>query len=148
METVLYYDVTVRWDSERKGILQSNVLPQRIEVATPPEFPKGMAGIWSPEHLFVAAINSCLLTTFLAVAENSRLEFAGFTSQAVCKLERVDGKFMISEVTLMPRLTILRETDQAKAETVLRKSEAACLISNSVKSTIIFQPVVSVLQEA
>ena len=53
-----------------------------IEVATPPEFPKGIAGIWSPEHLFVAAISGCLMTTFLAIAENSTLEFTSFSCQA------------------------------------------------------------------
>jgi len=35
-----------------------------IEVATLPEFPKGIPGIWSPEHLFTAAVSSCLMTTF------------------------------------------------------------------------------------
>lgn len=58
-----------------KGIMSSPILPLKIEVATPPEFPKGMEGIWSPEHLLVAAVNSYLMTTFLAIAENSKLEF-------------------------------------------------------------------------
>ncbi len=75
MQEPHYYDVTVTWQHDRKGIMQSDTLPNTIEVATPPEFTKGMPGIWSPEHLLVAAVNSCLMTTFLAIAENSRLAF-------------------------------------------------------------------------
>ncbi len=99
-----------------------------------------MEGIWSPEHYFIAAVNSCLMTTFLSIAENSRLEFETFSSKAVGKLEIVDGKYMISEITLYPIVTIKDETMQEKATRVLVKSEANCLISNSVKSKIIFNP--------
>ncbi len=67
----------MKWTSigcqTEKDWFSSPVLNTKIEVATPPEFPKGIAGIWSPEHLLVAAVSSCLMTTFLAVAENSKL---------------------------------------------------------------------------
>lgn len=133
------YEVTVNWISDRKGNMSVPDLNSTIEVATPPEFPKGMPGIWSPEHLFVAAINSCLMTTFLAIAENSKLEFLGFSSKASGKLEMTEGKYMMTEVTLMPVVTISKEQDKERALRILEKSEAACLISNSVKSKIILK---------
>ncbi len=141
------YDVSVTWKSDRKGELKSSVLNSTIEVATPPQFPKGMEGIWSPEHLYIAAINSCLMTTFLAIAENSKLEFLDFKSKSLGKLEMVDGKYMMSEVTLIPVLTIVSEGDREKAERILQKSEAACLITNSIKSKIFFQPEIQVAAE-
>ena len=124
--------------------MSSPILNNTIEVATPPEFPKGMPGIWSPEHLFVAAINSCLMTTFLSIAENSKLEFESFSSKAIGKLDKVDGKFMMTEVTLIPIVSVIHERDKERAERILEKSEANCLISNSVKSVIIFKPEVKV----
>jgi peroxiredoxin-like protein len=136
-----YYEVNLQWTEDRKGQMSSPVLTQKIEVATPPEFPKGM-----PEHLLVAAVNSCLMTTFLAIAENSRLEFTNFDSKAIGKLEIVDGKYMISEIELLPVLTIANEADKEKAERVLLKSEKACLISNSVKSSIIFKQQIQIIQ--
>ena len=142
------YEVSVNWQADRKGVMSSPVLNTKIEVVTPPQFPKGMEGIWSPEHLFVAAINSCLMTTFLSIAENSKLEFASFDSKASGKLEMVDGKYMMSEVTLMPIVTISDEQQKERAERVLQKSEANCLISNSVKSTIIFKPEIKITQPA
>ena len=144
-----YYHVNINWSKERKGIMCSPELTMPspgtggcIEVATPPEFPKGIPGIWSPEHLFTASINSCLMTTFLAIAENSRLEFLSFQCQSTGKLEQVDGKFIMSEILLEPKVIIAEEKDMEKAKRVLQKSEAACLISNSVKSIIIMKPVI------
>lgn len=140
METTHHYEVKIDWESERKGLMSSPVLQSNIEVATPPEFPKGMAGIWSPEHLLVAAVNSCLMTTFLAIAENSGFSFIHFESKADGKLEKMDGKLMISEIVLRPVVTVNSEANKEKALRILEKSEAACLISNSVKSKIVFQP--------
>jgi peroxiredoxin-like protein len=144
MDTVHHYEVTLNWESERKGLISSPVLHSNIEVATPPEFPKGIPGIWSPGHLLVAAVNSCLMTTFLAIAENSKFNFINFESKADGKLDKVDGKLMISEIVLSPTLTISNEADEEKALRILQKSEAACLISNSIKSSIIFQPQIKI----
>ena len=67
------------------------------------------------------------MTTFLAIAENS-------------KLEQIEGKFQMTEVILEPTVVILNEEDREKAERVLQKSEANCLISNSVHSKITMIP--------
>lgn len=143
-----YYNVEVNWNTERKGIMCSPELNKDagscIEVATPPEFPKGMPGIWSPEHLFTAAVSSCLMTTFLSIAENSKLAFVSFSCKSKGKLEQVDGKFMMSEIILEPTVTITDEKDRERAEKVLQKSEAACLISNSVKSKVTMIPIINV----
>lgn len=131
-----FYNVDVKWKSDRKGEMSSPELSQNIEVATPPQFPKGMENIWSPEHLFTAAVSSCLMTTFLAIAENSKLDFVNFECNSKGKLEQIDGKFLMTEVILEPVVTIKNESEREKAEKVLQKSEANCLISNSVKSKI------------
>ncbi|MBS1530354.1 MAG: OsmC family protein [Bacteroidetes bacterium] len=143
METAHIYEVDVNWVNNRLGLMQSVELNDELQVATPPQFNKGIPRVWSPEHLFTAAVNSCLMTTFLAIAENSKLEFESFNSKALGKLEMVDGKYQMSEVTLMPQLTILKEEDRERALRVLQKSEAACLISNSIKSKIVFKPEVT-----
>ena len=131
-----FYQVKVNWKENRKGTLSSNVLDEKITIATPPEFPKGEANVWTPEHYFVAAINGCLMTTFLAVAENFKLNFVDFESDAEGKLEMVDRKFMMSEVVLKPIVTISNEADIDLAKKVVEKAENACLISNSIISNI------------
>ena len=146
-----YFEVDLKWLKERKGIISSPDVHfsaadgGRIEVATPPPFPKGMPGIWSPEHLFTAAVSSCLMTTFLAIAENFKLEFESFSCVAKGKLEQVESKYLMTEVLLEPELIILREEDREKALKVLNKSEAACLISNSVKAQVKMNPVIRIV---
>lgn len=131
-----FYQVKVNWKENRKGVLSSEVLDEKITIATPPEFPKGESNIWSPEHYFIAAINGCLMTTFLAVAENFKLDYVDFESDAVGKLEMIDRKFTISEVVLKPVVTISNKADIELAKKVIEKSEKACLISNSINSNI------------
>lgn len=147
------YNVNIAWHKDRKGFMcspeLSNPLANEkgcIEVATPPEFPKGMAGIWSPEHLFTASVGSCLMTTFLAIAENSKLEFQSFYCSTKGKLEKVDGKYLMTEVSMEPKVVILDEAYREKALRVLEKSEAACLISNSINSKVIMNPIIEVAE--
>lgn len=143
-----FYNVEINWENSRKGIICSPELNKEngvcIEVATPPEFSKGIKGIWSPEHLFVAAISGCLMTTFLAIAENSTLEFTSFACQSSGKLDMVEGKLMISEILLKPTVVISDEQYRDKAIRIIKKSEDACLISHSVKSKITMEITIEV----
>ncbi|WP_435356228.1 OsmC family protein [Emticicia sp. SJ17W-69] len=131
-----YFNVNLNWLTDRKGEISSPELNDKIEIATPPPFPKGIEGIWSPEHLLTAAVNSCFMTTFLAVAENSKLEFMSFDCNAKGKLEQIEGKYLMTEVLLEPTLLIKNEADKDRAERILQKTEAACLIANSIKSKV------------
>src|SRR5688500_13752240 len=103
METPHFYDIDVKWDKDRKGLMCAPQLKIAaatnacIEVATPPEFPKGISGIWSPEHLFTAAVSSCFMTTFLAIADHSKLNFSAFSCRASGKLEESEGVLMMTE---------------------------------------------------
>ncbi|MBK9249936.1 MAG: OsmC family protein [Ignavibacteria bacterium] len=149
-----YYSIDVEWNQERKGMMCSPELKLStgdtsscIEVATPPEFPKGIPGIWSPEHLFTASVSSCLMTTFLAIAENFKLEFLRFSCKSKGKLDQVDGKFLMTEIILEPTVVIMHEKDRERAERVLQKSEAACLISNSIKSKVSMYPTILLSNE-
>ncbi|MCZ7602532.1 MAG: OsmC family protein [Melioribacteraceae bacterium] len=135
MDNVHYYNTTVKWTEGRKGELIEPTMPT-IEVATPPEFPKGVPNTWSPEHLYVASANICLMTTFLAIAENSKLDFKSFECDGVGKMEKVDGRFMISEIVLKPKVVVTHEKDIERAQRIVEKAENHCLISNSMKTEI------------
>jgi organic hydroperoxide reductase OsmC/OhrA len=138
-----HYACSLTWSGEKKGRLEAPGLPP-LEVATPPEF-KGHPGIWSPEHLFVAAALSCLMTTFLSLAEKARLRLAGFHAGATGRLtQRADSKLAITEIVLAPEIAIYDAADEAKAHELIEKAEKYCLISNSMNSTIALEPKVVV----
>ena len=52
------------------------------------------------------------MTTFLAIVENSRLEFVDFKCKSSGKLEQVDGKFLMTEILLEPTVTIVNKADK------------------------------------
>lgn len=129
----LYY-TAVKWTDQRKGMISCAGKPD-VAVATPPEF-KGHDGIWSPEDLFVASANICLMTTFLSVAERAGLVFTSYESAAEGRLELVDGKFQFTAIILKPVITLPPGGDAIKAKELIEKAEANCLISNSMKAKV------------
>ena len=143
MENKYFYTTEVEWTRERAGELSAPDLPD-LEIDAPPEF-KGHEGVWTPEHLFVAAVNSCFMTTFLAIAENSKLEFVSFSANAKGKLENLEDQgFMMTEVVLSPKLLISHARDAERAGRILEKAEKNCLISNSIKTETRLEPEVTV----
>ena len=82
------------------------------------------------------------MTTFLAIAENSKLDFIDYSCQGEGKLEKVDDRYMISEIILTPQITVRVDKDIERAQRIIEKAEHHCLISNSVKTNIVLNPIV------
>ncbi|TVR18773.1 MAG: OsmC family peroxiredoxin [Balneolaceae bacterium] len=140
-----HYNVDINWKNGRIGSMSSPELEQKLDVATPPEFPGGVEGIWSPEHLFVASVSSCFMTSFTAISEYSKFEFESLKVNSSGVMSREDGKYVMSKVILKPVLEITDEKYEKKAYRLLEKAEEICLISRSIKSEIEFHPEVRVL---
>jgi len=134
-----YYETEVDWIDRRSCALAAPGMPD-IEVGPPPEF-QGTNGVWTPEHLLVASVNSCFVTTFLAIAELSKLEFAAISCGATGKLEKIEGKgLQITEITLRPNLVLRHSRDKDRAGRILEKVERNCLISNSIGIAVRLEP--------
>lgn len=79
------------------------------------------------------------MTTFLSIAENSKLTFTHFSCDAKGVLATDGGKLKMTEIILQPSIGIEDDTLKEKVVRVLQKSEAACLISNSINSKVILE---------
>jgi len=137
--------VYLEWKGARRGVLSSFGKPD-IEVATPPEF-RGHEGLWSPEDLFVSAVNICIMTTFLYYADKEKLIFISYTSTAEGILERVGNEFMFSCVKVSPTIKVENNDDIIKAKRLIELSERNCLISNSIKSKVEVNPYIIVKED-
>lgn len=130
------YPVSVRWEGERRGRASSSDGLPDLAVAAPPSF-GGPAGLWSPEHLFVLSVATCWMTTFLAVAQASRLEVAAVDCSGNGTLEKgEDRRFWISGIVLRPRVTLVREEDRERGLRLIAKAESLCLIQNSIRTEV------------
>jgi peroxiredoxin-like protein len=135
------YTNQLNWTEGKKGRLSAAGLPD-LEVATPPEF-GGPAGFWSPEQLFIAAANSCVMATFLAIAANSKLTFKSYSGSATGKVEKLEGGLQISEITIRVALKVDQEKDRDRAHRVIMKAEENCLVSRSMKTKVKVEPEIS-----
>jgi organic hydroperoxide reductase OsmC/OhrA len=138
------YRVHITGTGPKTGTLGSEDGLPELPVGSPPQF-GGAPGLWSPEHLLVAAVSSCLMTTFKAIAELSGLAVLDYTDSASGLLvQDEDGLYRISEITLRPRVTIADETKLDRALRLIDKAERVCLIGRSINSTVHLEPKVAI----
>ncbi|HWQ02961.1 MAG TPA: OsmC family protein [Candidatus Nitrosotenuis sp.] len=132
------YKLQLHWSERRNGTLHSEGMPD-LEFSAPTEF-AGDPGKWTPEHLLVAASASCFMSTFLAIAELSKLTVLSFSMKAYARLEKLPGEgYRFTEITLAPEIGVVAE-DEEKARKVLGKAEKNCFVNNSLKSTVQVEP--------
>ena len=143
----LFFESSIVWKEKTTGIVVAPSADEPIEVATPIEFPDGEEGKWSPETLFLGAISSCFMTTFLSFAKRKNLAFIKFRCHAEGEVEIVDGKFQFTIVNLYPELHLMEVEQTLLGEELLARAEKYCLISNSVKSRITMHPKVTAEEE-
>jgi len=134
-ESVKYtYHTQLKWTSEKKGVLTCEDKPD-IMVACPPEF-GGHPNIWSPEDLFLASVEVCALTTFLWFADKEHITLKLYNSEARGTVELVDGVFQFSSIMVKLRIGVSSEDDCALVEKIVKKVSRACLISNSIHTSV------------
>jgi len=139
------YNVTVTGTGAKSGILRAPAdgLPE-MTVASPPQF-GGPEHLWSPEHLFVAAVASCLMTTFRSIADHSGVEVLGYSDQSTGRLQRgEDGLYSIDRITLRPTVVISEGSAPERTRRLLEKAEKVCLIGRSVHSETTLEPTILV----
>jgi organic hydroperoxide reductase OsmC/OhrA len=110
-----------------------------IVVGSPPEF-KGEPDVWAPEELLVGSLNTCMMLTFLTLAQRQGLTPIGYESAAEGLLDNVEGEYHITEVTVRPRVTLKSETELELARKSMESVEAHCFIANSINARITLTP--------
>jgi len=94
METRYEYHATATWTEHRRGLVETESIARTINFSAPPEF-GGEPGLWTPEHLLVAAVSTCFVSTFRAVAELSKVEVTSMRVAVEGILEKTDGGFRL-----------------------------------------------------
>jgi organic hydroperoxide reductase OsmC/OhrA len=132
------YKANTSWSSARRGTLAA-AGRANIIVGSPPEF-KGEAGVWAPEELLVGSLNTCMMLTFLTLAQARGLTPVEYESEAEGLLENVEGKYRITEIAVRPRVVLANDAELELARKTMEGVEAQCFISNSVRSQVKLTP--------
>jgi organic hydroperoxide reductase OsmC/OhrA len=125
------YAVSLTLTGEKTGTLS---IPEKpvLNVAPPPEF-EGLRGVWSPEDLFVASIESCLMTTLLFFTRKINIMVTGYESHAEGVLDKAEKGLAFTSVKVEATLHVGDEAAAAKVgENFSDMVEKHCLISHSV----------------
>jgi len=136
------YTNSVSWTEAKRGALTGEGKPD-IDMATPPDF-GGHEGVWSPEDLFVAAVNCCVMTTFLYHQAKNGIGLVSYRSTAEGILELGDEGLVFTAVNVAPEVVVASESDRSKAEQAIQRAEKGCLVSKSLRTEVRVEPRVHV----
>jgi organic hydroperoxide reductase OsmC/OhrA len=112
-----------------------------LDVSSPPEF-KGIAGRWTPEDMFVASAEICLMSTFLSVGGRKKIPLVSYKSEAEGMLEFVDGKYRFTKIRIAPEIKVEKEWTCHQVEEVLHEAHVNCLIANSMSTLVEIKPTI------
>src|SRR2546422_1880780 len=107
-----HYDVRLAGGPTGYATLSVQGAPD-LRTAPPLDF-DGPGDAWSPEHLLLAAVETCFLFTLQAVARASKLEFRSLELSGEGTVNREDGATRFTEIVLRPRLRLSADGDRER----------------------------------
>lgn len=143
MENEHTYRVVAWWSSGRTGLAKTDAAPNAIHFTAPPEF-GGMEGRWTPESLLLCAIAGCYTTTFRAIAEYSKFEYADLEVQVEGAIKKVESGYAFTQIVIRPNLSITNEAEHPRALKLMQKAKGLCLVGRALSVEQVFEPRVQV----
>jgi organic hydroperoxide reductase OsmC/OhrA len=113
-----------------------------IGFSSPPEF-KGEPGLWTPEDLFVGALETCFMATLMSLAQRKHIPVLSYSSNATGTLEYIDGSYRISRVLIRPNIVTEDGTSAEDIRGLLREAHKQCFVANSILSVVEVQPAIT-----
>jgi len=143
---VFTYRTRFQWVGDRAGRLESDGKPE-LRVSSPPEF-KGESGTWTPEDLFVAAVEGCTMTTFLAFAKKHDHPVVSYSSEAEGTLEMGREGYQFTQVVLRPKITVSEAGAATDVAKTLHEAHRNCIIANSIRASVRLEPTIRVAEKS
>jgi organic hydroperoxide reductase OsmC/OhrA len=130
------YSASLEWTGGRRSIATADARPP-IVITPPAELHPGSGEDWSPEHLFLASIQSCTMLSFVAHCAHNGLELVSYESRAEGTLERRESDrryaFTAVDITVQVRMA---GGHSSPARTLTAKAERDCFISASTTAQV------------
>ena len=112
-----------------------------LDLSGAPQY-RGDPSRLSPEDLFVAALSSCQMLSYLALAGRAGVTVLAYDDHAIGTLSIADKKMRMTEVVLHPRITLAGGADAAKALALVDTAHENCFIANSVACAVRIEPAI------
>lgn len=123
----------------RKYRLQIDGKPELTGSADP--MFRGDANAYNPEDLFVAALSSCHLLSYLALCARTKINVIAYEDNATGVLQlRPDGGGIFESVTLRPTVTLAPGSDEKRAMELHETAHDLCFVAASVRIPVLHEP--------
>ncbi|MBP9088660.1 MAG: OsmC family protein [Kofleriaceae bacterium] len=150
MSQVHSFPLSVHWtgstlsvgEYSRDAVAQSPGKPMIVTSSAPGY--NGNAARWNPEDMLGAALATCHMLTFFALAKKAGVDVQAYDDNAVATLEMVDKAMRISTIKLAPTIVVAAGTDEAKVHELFEKAHKYCFVANSVTTNVVMAPTVVV----
>lgn len=136
------YEIDLDGAAAGYATLSAAGLPD-LTVAPPAEY-DGPGDAWSPEHLLLAAVASCLLFTVRAAARASQVTFLDLAARASGTVAKADGAVRFTTITIHADVTIPAGGDADLMRRLVDKAAGRCLVSSSLTTPVRVEAVVHV----
>lgn len=136
------YRTNCEWLGRRVVRFESTGKPAML-LSAPPEF-KGENGFWTPEEMFVGAIDACVMMSFAAWVQRHDLPVEAYYSEAVGHLDFFEGAYRVTKVTLKPTIIVTDASGVAPVRHALESSMHECSIARSIRSDVELVPDIQV----
>jgi organic hydroperoxide reductase OsmC/OhrA len=148
------YTATLRWTGNRgSGTSDYRAYSRDHEITAPSKamaLPgssdrhfRGDPARYNPEELLLAALSACHLLSYLHLCADNSVVVTAYEDNATGTMrENPDGSGQFTEVLLRPRVTIVAESDAAKAQALHEEAGKLCFIARSVNFPVRHNPVV------
>lgn len=132
------YKTNTSWIEGNTGTVSSDGKPT-LKITNPPEFHGGQ-GMWTPEEMFVGAVEVCHMVTFLSFAAKKEIPIISYNSHANGVLEFIDGDYRFTRIVIFPTIVVASAIPEAEVHATLREAERHCLVANSIASIVEVNP--------
>ena len=132
------FKTSTSWTEGQSGMLSSEGKPV-MKISSPPEF-RGEPGRWTPEDMFVGAVEVCHMATFLSFAAKKQIPIISYRSHANGVLEYIDGDYRFTRIVIFPTIVVSGSTSENEVHATLREAQRHCLVTNSIASIVEVNP--------
>jgi len=151
MSQTATYHTDVRWTGEHWGYLALGNGPE-MKFSAPPDA-QGHAGVLTPEDAFVAAANTCVMLMFIWAAERFKLNLLSYECHTEgTKVIELDRTELFTKLHFHPVIRVQcgsgeKKTVEARIRRALQAAQKYSLVANSVKSEIVIDPDIALIEK-
>ena len=133
---VFTYETELNWVGNRVCQVAAPGRPP-LTVTPPDGFPGSDADHWNPEHLMLAALQSCMMLSFLAHCSHNGVELISYRSEAAGQLARREDNMRYAFRKIGMIVTVVVAGGHAPlAQNLTSKAQRDCFISASTDAEI------------